>query len=117
MNERVTRLREATLAARPRVSIERAALLTEFYRHDATTSVPMRRARALEYLLANQSIYLGKDELIVGERGPEPKATPTFPELCCHSLEDFEVLNSREKIPYAVDDHARRVEETEVIPY
>jgi len=117
MNERVARLRQATLETRPRLSIERAALLTEFYRQDKTASVPIRRALALRYLLEHEEIYIGQDELIVGERGPEPKAAPTFPELCCHSLNDFEVLDSREKIPYSVDDHARQVQEDEVIPY
>jgi formate C-acetyltransferase len=117
MNERVTRLRQATLDTRPRVSIERAALITEFYRQDKTVSVPIRRALALQYLTENEEIYIGRDDLIVGERGPEPKAAPTFPELCCHSLDDFEILNSREKIPYLVDDHARQVQKNEVIPY
>ncbi|MGA7476441.1 MAG: trans-4-hydroxy-L-proline dehydratase [Thermoplasmata archaeon] len=117
MNERVTRLRQATLEARPRLSIDRAALITEFYRQDKTASVPIRRALALQYLLENEKIHIGRVELIVGERGPEPKAAPTFPELCCHSLNDFEVLNSREKIPYLVDDRARQVQNEEVIPY
>jgi formate C-acetyltransferase len=117
MNERVRRLREATLEAKPRLSIERAALLTEFYRHDKTASVPIRRARALQYLMENEAIYIGRGELIVGERGPEPKAAPTFPELCCHSLDDFEILRSREKISYLIDDHARQVQRDEVIPY
>ena len=98
MNERVNRLRRATLETTPRLSIERAALLTEFCRKDKTASVPIRRARAFQYIMENKEIYIGKDELIVGERGPTPKAAPTFPELCCHSLGDFEILNSREKI-------------------
>jgi formate C-acetyltransferase len=117
VNERVTRLRQASLEAKPRLSIDRAALITEFYRRDRTASAPVRRALALRYLLENEKIHIGRDELIVGERGPEPKATPTFPELCCHSLEDFQVLSSREKIPYSVDDHARQVQRDEVIPY
>ena len=50
--------------------------------------------------MEHKEIHIRKDELIVGERGPAPKAAPTFPELCCHSLEDFEVLDSREKIAY-----------------
>ena len=79
MNERVNRLRRATLEATPRLSIERAALLTEFCRKDKTTSVPIRRARAFQYIMENKEIYIGKDELIVGERGPTPKAAPTFP--------------------------------------
>ena len=117
MNERVSRLRQATLETKPRLSIERAALITEFYRQDQTASVPIRRARAFQYLMENEEIYIGRDELIVGERGPGPKAAPTFPELCCHSLDDFEILNSREKISYSVDDHARQVQKDKVIPY
>ncbi|MGP8158755.1 MAG: trans-4-hydroxy-L-proline dehydratase [Thermoplasmata archaeon] len=117
MNERVARLRQETLDTRPRLSIERAALITEFYRQDKTASVPIRRALALRYLMGHEPIYIGPDELIVGERGPEPKAAPTFPELCCHTLDDFEILNAREKIPYLVDDHARQVQKEDVIPY
>ncbi|MFZ0862314.1 MAG: trans-4-hydroxy-L-proline dehydratase [Candidatus Sulfotelmatobacter sp.] len=117
MNERVNRLRRATLETTPRLSIERAALLTEFCRKDKTASVPIRRARAFQYIMENKEIYIGKDELIVGERGPTPKAAPTFPELCCHSLGDFEILNSREKISYSVDNRARQIQRDEVIPY
>lgn len=117
MNERVSRLRQATLEAKPWLSIERAQLLTEFYREDKTVSVPIRRARALAYLMEHKQIHIGPDELIVGERGPAPKAAPTFSELCCHSLEDFDVLNSREKIAYAVDDRARQIQRDDVIPY
>jgi formate C-acetyltransferase len=117
MKERVRRLRQASLDTQPWVCIERAALLTEFYRQDKTASIPMQRARAFQYLMEHKEIYIGNDELIVGERGIAPKAAPTFPELCCHSLEDLDILDSREKISYAVDDHARCVQRDEVIPY
>jgi formate C-acetyltransferase len=117
MNERVAKLRQETLETKPWISIERAALLTDFYRQDKTTSVPIRRARALQHLMEHKTIYIGPDDLIVGERGPAPKGTPTFPELCCHSLQDLEILSSREKISYQVDDQVRRVERETVIPY
>ncbi len=117
MNERVAKLRRETLETKPWVSIERAALLTDFYLHDKTASVPIRRARAFQHLMEHKTIYIGPDELIVGERGPVPKGAPTFPELCCHSLEDLEILSSREKICYQVDDQVRRVQQDEVIPY
>jgi len=117
MNERVARLRQKTLETKPWVSMERAALLTEFYRNDKTTSVPIRRARAFQYLMEHKEVYIGPDDLIVGERGPAPKATPTFPELCCHSMEDLDVLNSREKISYVVSEQARQIHKNEVSPY
>lgn len=117
MNERVTRLRQQSLQTKPWLSIERAASITDFYRQDKTVSVPIRRARAFQYVMRKKEICIGPEELIVGERGPSPKASPTFPELCCHSMQDLEILDSREKISYAVDDAARRVQENDIIPY
>jgi pyruvate formate-lyase/glycerol dehydratase family glycyl radical enzyme len=117
MTERVARLRRQSLDAKPWLSLERARLLTEFYRQAEPLSPPVLRARSLEYVLANRTIYIGGEELIVGERGPRPKGTPTYPELCCHTLEDFEILHTREKISYCVDDEARRIQRDEIIPY
>jgi formate C-acetyltransferase len=53
----------------------------------------------------------------VGERGSAPKETPTYPEICCHTLEDLDVLNSRKKIPYAVDERTMRVYRDKIIPF
>jgi pyruvate formate-lyase/glycerol dehydratase family glycyl radical enzyme len=118
MNFRVQKLRQESLEAIPTISIERAKLLTEFYKKNLTLiSYPVQRALAFEYLLANKEICINPDELIVGERGPLPKATPTYPEICCHSLQDLEILDSREKIPYKVDETTRRLYETTIIPY
>jgi formate C-acetyltransferase len=116
MNERVAGLRQQSLDAKPWLSIERAALLTEFYRQAEADSTPVLRAKAFRYLMERKAIYIGDGELIVGERGPAPKGTPTFPELCCHSVRDFEILNTREKISYAVSGEALRVQRDEVIP-
>ncbi len=118
MSERVARLRQQSLEAVPTLSTERAELLTEFYRqHTELMSAPLRRALAFQYLLEHKAIYIGEGELIVGEKGPAPKATPTYPELCCHSLEDLEILDSREKIPFKVSPEARRVYAETIIPF
>jgi formate C-acetyltransferase len=77
----------------------------------------VRRARAFLYLMERKTIYIGAEEWIVGERGPSPKATPSYPELCCHSMEDLEILHTREKISYYVDEEARRIQAETVIPY
>ena len=117
MNERVDRLRQQSLEAKPSLSAERALLMTRFYIDAGTMSAPMKRARAFQYLMENKTVWIGEDELIVGERGTEPKATPTCPELCCHSIEDLDVLNSRPKTSFAVDSETRRTYEEEIIPY
>ena len=41
---------------------------------------------------------------------------PSFPELCCHSMQDLIVLDTREKVSYKVDDEGRRIQQEEVIP-
>jgi formate C-acetyltransferase len=118
MTKRVARLREQSLKAKPTISTERAELLTEFYKKDmGMVSVPVRRALAFKYLMENKTICINEGELIVGERGPAPKATPTYPELCCHSLKDLDILSSREKIPFAVSEKTRQVYKKTIIPF
>jgi trans-4-hydroxy-L-proline dehydratase len=118
MNEQIARLRQKSLAAKPSISCERAALITDFYRaNEGLYSIPVMRVQSFLHLCRHKTIYLGEGELIVGERGPEPKATPTYPELTCHSLDDLRILNGRPLTSYAVSDECLRVYETKVIPY
>ncbi len=118
MTQRTERLRQASLESQPSLSHERACLLTEFYQqNEGKLSIPLLRARAFHYLCQHKTIYLGDDELIVGERGPSPKAVPTYPELTCHSLEDLQILDSREKTHYDCSDAVRTAYQQTVIPY
>ncbi len=118
MTERVTRLRQESLDAVPSISTERAELITDFYRHETCLeSDPVKRGRAFQYLMEHKTIYIGEGELIVGEKGPVPAAAPTFPELCCHSLSDLDILNSREKTSFKVSPAARKIYEENIIPF
>jgi trans-4-hydroxy-L-proline dehydratase len=118
VNQHISHLWRESFDAKPRISVERAQLVTEFYRaNEGKYSVPVMRALLFRSLCERKSIYIGADELIVGERGPFPKATPTYPELTCHSAEDLKILNSRPKTSYIVDNEDIRVYEEEIIPY
>jgi formate C-acetyltransferase len=119
MRERIRKLRKQSVVAKPHISPERAILITEFYESEIANQVPIpvKRALAFKYLLENKRICINDGELIVGERGSAPKETPTYPEICCHTLEDLEVLNSRKKIPYAVDEATRKVYEEKIVPF
>ena len=119
MNARIKRLRDQSLKAKPALTLERAKLMTEFYKNQTCYSVsaPVRRALAFQYLLANKAICINNGELIVGERGPVPKATPTFPEITAHSLKDLKILDTRKKIPFAVGEKTKEFYKKNIIPF
>jgi len=118
MNKRIQRLRKASFEAEPCISIERAVLETEFYRKNyGKYSVPVMRALFFKYLCEKKTIYLAEDELIVGERGPFPKAVPTYPELTCHTKEDLRILNTRSMTSYNISGKDITGYAEVVIPY
>jgi len=119
ISPRVKKLRDQSLNAVEKLSAERALLITQYYKSDEAfeLSAPVKRARSFEYILRNKKICINEGELIVGERGPSPKETPTYPEISLHSLKDLEILNSREKVFFRVDDEVRSVYEKEIIPF
>ncbi|SHJ29115.1 formate C-acetyltransferase [Malonomonas rubra DSM 5091] len=118
MNARIQRLRKQTVETEPSLSIERALHETAFYKENyGKYSIPVLRALNFLDHCQKKTIYIGDDELIVGERGPKPKAVPTFPELTCHSVEDFHVLNTRDQQRYSISQEDIDTYEKEVIPY
>lgn len=119
MTPRIQQLRDASLNAEYVISAERALLMTEFYQHhvDLSDSISVQRAKSFYYVLANKSICINDLELIVGERGPAPKATPTYPEITVHSLQDLETLHSREKVWFHADAGTRKAYEDTIIPF
>jgi trans-4-hydroxy-L-proline dehydratase len=118
MNERIKRLREESFETRPSFSAERALLTTELYEEwQGKASTPVLRAMNFRNLCGKKAIYIGPGELIVGERGPRPKAVSSYPELTCHSEEDLEVLDSRPMTSYRVPPEEKAVYREKVIPF
>lgn len=119
MTERIRKLREQSLNAENRISAERALLITEFYQSGMADAepVPVQRALAFKYILEHKYICVNEGELIVGERGPAPKATPTYPEICIHSLQDLEILNDRPKVSFKSDETTWAAYRDIIIPY
>jgi pyruvate-formate lyase len=119
MTDRIKKLREQSLNAVNRISAERAMLITEFYQSKEAleASIPVQRALSFKYIMENKSICINEGELIVGERGPAPKATPTYPEICLHTTDDLDILDARQKVSFKVDQETRNAYETVIIPF
>ena len=117
MTPRVAVLRRQSFEAQPSISVERAVLVTQFYQENyGKCATPLLRALNFKNLCRKKTIYIDPNELIVGERGPYPKAVSTFPELTCHSVEDLDILNSREMTRYLVSAEAIETYKKKIIP-
>jgi len=119
MSGRIAKLREESVSSEVKVSVERARLITEFYKSEAAKgkSILVQRPLAFKYLMEHVGLPVEDGQLIVGIRGTGPKEVPTYPAICTHTLEDLEVLNSRKNMPYKVDEKARELYKNEVIPF
>ena len=119
MTERIKKLREQSLTAENRLSAERGLLITEFYKSGIANSepIPVQRALSFKYILEHKAICINEGELIVGERGPGPKMTPTYPEICIHSIEDLKILHNRKKVYFKSDEQTLKAYEEIIIPY
>ena len=118
MNSRVAALRAASIDGKPSITVERAVLVTEAMKlYEGRVSTPVLRAMIFKHIMENKRIAIQPGELIIGERGGEPLATPTYPELCCHSTQDLDIVNSREKISFSVNAEVRRIYEESIIPF
>jgi trans-4-hydroxy-L-proline dehydratase len=119
MNERILLLKSQSTLTRPSISSERARLVTAFYQNytDKKESIPVQRALCFRYILEQKVIFINPGELIVGERGPGPQATPTYPEICLHSPDDLDILNTRQKIPFLCDPETKQIYKDEIIPF
>ncbi len=119
MNERVAKLRKESLEAENTINHERAQLVTEFYRDLVPENEPVvvQRALCFAHIMKSKKLFIGDDEIIVGERGPAPKATSTYPEVSLHSLADLKTLQKRPKVSYWSGGYVQDIYRYEIIPF
>jgi len=65
---------------KPKLTSERAELITKLYKETEGEPAILRRAKALETILSEMTIYIQPHELIVGNLGPEPISASVYPE-------------------------------------
>jgi hypothetical protein len=116
--ERIKRLRRISHSTQPHLDLERAKIETDVYKeYEGSVSVPVLRALVLKEYFSRKTLYLGEDELLVGEKGKDPQCSPTFPELCCHTIEDMHIMNDRKLVNFTVTEDDLKLQEEEIIPY
>ncbi|HBC81050.1 MAG TPA: formate C-acetyltransferase/glycerol dehydratase family glycyl radical enzyme [Escherichia sp.] len=95
---------------KPPVCTERARYYTEAYQQHLDKPIPVRRALALAHHLAERTIWIKHDELIIGNQASEVRAAPIFPEYTVSWIEkEIDDLADRPGAGFAVSEENKRV--------
>ena len=116
--ERIKPMREELLGIIPQVCTERAKIYTETYKADEGDPPVLKRAKALATTLDKMSIYIYKDELIVGNQASKIRGAPIFPEYSWDWIaEEIDEFEHRSGDKFFVSEDDKRILLEEVIPY
>jgi len=116
--KRIRKLNEELLAVRPEVCIERARLVTQSYKETEGEPMIIRRAKALAKVLREMTIFIQKDQLIVGNQASKLRASPLFPETEAGYLErELDIFPKREQDRLIIPPEVKRELEEVIFPY
>ncbi len=105
MTERIRRLRELFLNTKKSICIERARIVTRAYQELTQEPVILKRAKVLDRILSEMTIYIKEDELIVGHNASRTGGLPVVPEVQANwigkQLDDFA---TRKIFPVEISD-------------
>lgn len=117
MTERITRLKELFLNTKKSICIERARIVTKAYQEMESEPIILKRAKVLDRILSEMTIYVKDDELIVGHNASRVGGLPVVPEVQANwiakQLDDFA---SRKIFPVEISDGDKE-ELRELLPY
>lgn len=101
--DRVVRLKNMILHAKPYVESERAVLATEAYKENEHLPAIMRRAKVAEKIFNELPVTIRPDELIVGAVTINPRSTEICPEFSYDWVEkEFDTMEHRIADPFII---------------
>ncbi len=108
---RIKRLRERLLNVESGVCSERGMLITEAYKENINIDICLIRAKALEKILNEMTIFILDDELIVGNHASKLRFAPVYPEMDVKWMgdeEEIESLKTRDLNPLKVSNQIQK---------
>ena len=117
LTPRMQEFREGVLNEKPYVDAERAVLVTEAYKANEAQPYVIKRARGLEHILDNMTIYIEPQTLIVGNQATKNYNAPVFPEYTMHFIiDELDKFEKRDgDVFYVTDIDKQRLRE--LAPY
>ena len=118
MKERIEKLRQGVLDAKPSIDIHRARLLTEVFEQSRGNDRETIWGEAMHHLFSKLPIAIHDGELIVGSATTRPRAAQLFPEVQASWLDpELDILNSREYDPFDIEDPNKAELRDSILPF
>ncbi len=100
LTQRIESIRKRLRETDPTICIERAKLVTDFYRQPSMDSIILRRAKMLEHILKNMTIYIGEGDLLAGHQCSRFRGVSAFPEIgATWMLKEIDTFETRTSDP------------------
>jgi len=109
ISERIKRLKDRQKNATPTFSAERARLATEAYEKFGGEPNVLLKAKMLDYIIENMTVYIEDDELIAGNYTDRPRCAPIFPEFASQwIIDEIDEFTTRTIDRMVADDETKR---------
>ena len=96
VSERINRMKEKQRNTVPTFSAERARLATEAYEKFGGEPNVLLKAKMLDYIVTNMTVYIDDDDLIAGNYTDRPRCAPIFPEFASQwILDEIDTFTTR----------------------
>jgi formate C-acetyltransferase len=116
--DRIEKLKKKVILQPHEICVERARLITEFYKANRGENPITRYAKALNYILTNMTIKIWDDEFIVGNRCTKFVGTPLYPEVRVDTIEqDIDLYSTRDVQKFRLTETDRQFLKDVIIPY
>lgn len=110
MNNRIAAMRAQCLATKPELLTDRVQLVTDSYRQTSGQPAVLQRALALKNIMEKMGLYIGEQELFVGNPSPALKSPMICPEFGANwILAEMDRFGSRESDPILVSDENKAI--------
>lgn len=107
--DRVEKLKNEIVNAKPCVEPERAVLITESYRETEGLPIIMRRAKAVEKIFDCLPVTIRDGELVVGSMTKSPRSAGIYPEFSCEWVEkEFDTMTDRLADPFVISEETKK---------
>ncbi len=95
----------------PGICSERAAIVTKCYQEYQSDPAILRRAKTLKRILEEMTIWIGQDELVVGNQAKKSRFSPIFPEFSFDWIikeMENEPFEERDADRFLIDEDTKR---------